>query len=1132
MCTPFKKRWCRKIILSMKQLCIFMLVFNFGLNAAVHSQNQRVTVDLRNAGIEELITVIKSQCDMGFLYDYNKIKTVNNITVKMQNALLSEVLVNALKGTGFVAEIENKMIIIKEAPKDEKKEAKTITGKVTDQKKEALPGVTVLIKGTTVGVVTDTAGMYKITLPEQKDIILVFSFIGMVSKEVKLTNQKEINVVLEEDVENLEEVVVTGYNNIRSTSFTGNSVTVKRDDLLKVSKTNVIKAIQVFDPSFRIKENNRWGSDPNAIPEVYIRGESGITGTKQLDRDPLDKSNLKDNPNLPTFIMDGFEISVTKLYDYDPNRIESITILKDAAATAMYGSRAANGVVIITTVTPKAGQMNVSYNLVGDITMPDLSDYDLLNAAEKLEVERLAGYYVYDPESTYQRNEFELEQEYNEKLANIRKGVDTYWLGKPLHTVFNHKHSLYIDGGNENFRFGLDLQYTGQDGVMKGSARNVMGAGLFVQYIYKTLSIKNNISFMSTKSKESPYGLFSAFAKQLPYNEYKDENGNYLEALKDWGGGSFTHNLVNPLYEPSLNNFDKSSTEEWTNNLAINWNIYPSLLLKGQISIARAYGNTKKFIDPLSKNNTNKLSLTNLKSGELHLSSNDQFTYNMYFSLSYNGSVGNHMINALAGFELRESESNNESSSYYGFPSGELSSPEYAEDQPNKTNHGESTSRSIGMNGSVNYSYKDIYLLDASIRVDGSSAFGKDKRFAPFWSAGVGINLHKFDFFESVGFINQLKLRASFGQTGKVNFPAYAARTSYQVFTDEWYKTGYGATLKALGNKNLTWETTNTLDIGGEISLFNDFIYFKGSYYDKKTIDLVTDVTVPSSTGFTSYRDNIGEISNRGYELDFRIHAIKNRDMNLVVNANLSHNVNKILKISESLKAYNRRVLEKFEKASNYDNEVSMPFLQYQEGGSLNSIWGIRSMGINPADGKEVYIKKNGQLTNSWIASDQVVLGNEDPKAKGAIGINFVYKQFSLFTSFMYEFGGDRYNQTLVDKVENVNVYTSNVDRRVLTSRWKQPGDKAKFKALTADRGSVQVTRPTSRFVQRYNALSWSSIELGYDFDSMLISKWGISMLRLTMGMSDIAHFSNVKQERGLDYPYARKVEFSVKMSF
>ena len=320
----------------MKQLCIFLLVFNFGLNAAVHSQNQRVTVDLRNAGIEELITVIKSQCDMGFLYDYNKIKTVNNITVKMRNALLAEVLVNALRGTGFIAEIENDMIIIKEAPKDEKKEAKTIMGKVTDHKKEALPGVTVLIKGTSVGVVTDTAGVYKITLPDQKDITLVFSFIGMISKEVKVTNQKEINVMMEEDVEALDEVVVTGYNNIRKSSFTGNATAVTRSELMKTNNKNIISALQVFDPSFRIRENSMWGSDPNALPEFNIRGESSIGMKKGLDVEQMKQeqhTDLKDNPNLPIFIMDGFEVDVQKVYDMDMNRVEGITILKDAAAT-------------------------------------------------------------------------------------------------------------------------------------------------------------------------------------------------------------------------------------------------------------------------------------------------------------------------------------------------------------------------------------------------------------------------------------------------------------------------------------------------------------------------------------------------------------------------------------------------------------------------------------------------------------------------------------------------------------------------------------------------------------------------------------------------------------------------------
>ena len=756
LCTPFQKRWCRKILLLMKHLCIFLFVFNFGLNAAVHSQNQRVSIELKNASIEDLIVAIKSQCDMGFLYDYDKTKSVKNITVNMQNVLLSEVLSKALLGTGFVAEIENNMIIIKEAPLNQQKEARTVKGRVTDNKKAPLPGVTVLIKGTSIGVVTDTAGMYKVTLPDQKDNTLLISFIGMVSKEVKVGNQKEINVVLEEDVENLEEVVVTGFSNIRSSSFTGNSVTVKKDDLLKVSKTNVIKAIQAFDPSFRIKENNRWGSDPNAIPEVYIRGESGIASTKQLDRDPLSKSNLVDNPNLPTFIMDGFEISVTKLYDYDPNRIESITILKDAAATALYGSRAANGVVIITTVTPKAGKMNVSYNFVADLTMPDLSDYDLLNAKEKLEVERLAGCYDYDPNSNYKRDIFALEKEYNEKLAAVKKGVDTYWLSKPLHTVLNHKHSLYLDGGSDNFRFGFDLQYTNQDGVMKGSIRDRVGAGIFVQYTYKSLSIRNDISFLITKSKESPYGDFSKFAKQLPYDEYKDENGNYLEYLRDWS--SFSSKNENPLYEPNLNSFDKSSGEELVNNFSINWKIFPSLLLKGQISLTRGHDESKRFVDPLSKKNSNSLSLTNLLSGELSLSKGENFTYDMNMTHSYNGVIGDHMINALAGISIKQTDTKSESSNYQGFPSGELSSPEYAKEQVDKTSHSEASNRLVGVLATINYSYKDIYLLDASVRVDGSSAFGADKRYAPFWSAGVGINLHKFNFIQNLGFVNQLKI--------------------------------------------------------------------------------------------------------------------------------------------------------------------------------------------------------------------------------------------------------------------------------------------------------------------------------------------------------------------------------------
>lgn len=291
---------------------------------------------------------------------------------------------------------------------------------------------------------------------------------------------------------------------VRKTSFTGNSVTVTKDELMSVSKSNVIKALQTFDPSFRIQTNNDWGSDPNALPEMYVRGRSGISGVKELDRDPLTKSALKDNPNLPTFIMDGFQISVEQLYDMDPNRIESITILKDAAATALYGSRAANGVVVITTVAPQMGKLNVSYNFTGDVTVPDLSDYNLMNAREKLETEVAAGVF----EDLAKDNPLGAEQQYYAKLASITRGVDTYWLSKPLQTSFNHKHSLSIDGGSDNFRFGIQLSYNNEDGVMKESFRNRVGAGVYLDYRIGSFQLKNMVTYTNTRSQESPYGAF------------------------------------------------------------------------------------------------------------------------------------------------------------------------------------------------------------------------------------------------------------------------------------------------------------------------------------------------------------------------------------------------------------------------------------------------------------------------------------------------------------------------------------------------------------------------------------------------------------------------------------------------
>ena len=1139
-----KKKWnlhfevplCVKKIRGKLRMCLVLMFFmSFSFWASAGDQVRKMSVSLTNVTIDEIIRSVRKDTDLRFLYQVEEVNKFGRRDFEARGVSLNEFLDKLLKGTNLAYTIENKVIIIR--PKDEKKAQavqKTIpvSGKVLDNKGLPLPGATIIIRGTKFGIITDENGKFSFDVSINGSLTLVISFIGMQTKTVVLEegkNTQGLVVRMDPDVTEMEEVVVTGYGNISKNSFTGNSVTVSKEDLMKVSKTNVISALQAFDPSFRIQTNNDWGSDPNALPEMYIRGQSGIGGVKELDKNSLSKSALKDNPNLPTFIMDGFQISIQKLYDMDPSRIESITILKDAAATALYGSRAANGVVVITTVTPKPGKLNVSYNMTGEVSVPDLRDYNMMNAREKLEAEVAAG--------TFQDEDFheavDLEIQYLEKLRNIKRGVDTYWLGLPLKTAFSHKHSLYVDGGSDKLRFGVQLTLHNDNGVMKKSYRDRMEAGLYIDYRIGALQVRNQVTYNITKSQETPYGSFSTYTSALPYDVYKDENGKYLEKLQQYG---HENEKPNPLYESTLHNFDRSRYEELTNNLSANWYVNDHLQVKGQFSVIRKMRFSSRFLDPLSRQNSKPLSNYNAVSGELTETTENNFDWDMNAFLAYNRSLHKHNINLNVGINARSTSFDDLTCTYLGFPSGSLSSPNYAEKISDKPATSDNKTRLVGVLATLNYSYDNIYLFDASCRMDGSSEFGADKRFAPFWSFGAGINIHNYGFLKNNDVLEQLKIRGSYGQTGKVNFPPYVARTTYTIFTDEWYKTGFGGTLKALGNKKLTWETTNSLDVGVEMSFLKRSIYLKASYYDKKTVGLVNSVTIPGSTGFTTYMDNVGEVRNRGIELDLRSELVRRGDWFVAVFANMGHNENKILKVAESLKAYNDRVNNHFETANKLDGSNTKPFTQYVEGGSLSSIFGVRSLGIDPATGNEIFLNQDGKLTNSWVASDQVVLGNKEPKMQGTFGLNATYRNFSLYMTFMYEYGGQLYNQTLVDKVENVDIYSSNADKRVLTDRWKKPGDIAKYRAINGGRKnkSVTTTRPTSRFVEDNNILTLNSATLGYDFDDnhKWVKRSGLSLVRLEVGMNDIFRWSTIEAERGLNYPYARKVNFSVKISF
>ena len=568
-------------------LCFLVAVCCTFSTWALPSQDKTVTLNLHNVSIETVLDAVKKQTGVNMLYNSQMFKGVPPVSINAKNEKWEVALKLILNPQGFDYVVKDGIVVVRKLQTE--KRDNRIHGTVVDSNKEPIPGASVIVKGTRTGTSTNIEGEFTLDVKSDK-VTLEISFIGMKKQtlQVDATRRKSLEITLVDDVKTLEDVVVTGYSNVRKTSFTGSSTQITGDDLRKVSQTNVIDAMQSFDPSFRLMTNTQFGSDPNALPEMYIRGRSGV-GVRDLDKDQLSKSNLENNPNLPTFIMDGFEVSIEKVYDLDPTRIESMTILKDAAATAIYGSRAANGVVVITTVAPKPGEVRVSYNFTGTLEMPDLRDYNLANASEKLEIERLAG--LFDVSAG--DNMGNIINSYSKKYAQIRKGVDTNWLVLPLRNSFDHKHSVYVEGGTQNLRYGVDASYNGTKGVMKGSSRDRYSVGFSLDYRMKSLQVKNTVSFTHTKSTESPYGSFSDYTSMQPYDT-PYEDGILVEQLA-FSKTDRNSAANNPLYEATLANYDWNAYDEITNNLSLNWYLTDHWTVRGQFSVTRKYANSEIY---------------------------------------------------------------------------------------------------------------------------------------------------------------------------------------------------------------------------------------------------------------------------------------------------------------------------------------------------------------------------------------------------------------------------------------------------------------------------------------------------------------------------------------------------------
>ena len=1112
----YRKRYV-KFFRIMRLCFLFVFLGMLSATAKTIAQEQVISLNLKNVTYLELFNELHRQTGVRFLYSSDQLENLSRIDVVADRKKMREVLEDALKETSLTCVFEEDMVMLRERQQQQVSEL-VVKGLVTDTKKQPLPGVTVMIKGTSLGTVTDAEGHYVLTIPQRDELVLVFSFVGMNSREVTYKGEKELNVELEEKIAEMDEVVVTGIFQKSQASFTGSATTVTAKELQQFGNRNLLQSLHNIDPSINIIENNAFGSNPNRLPEVQIRGNSSIPNVDEL------KDQTRVDLNTPLIVLDGFETTLQKLIDINENEVETLTILKDASATAIYGSRGANGVIVITTKKPAMGQLRVSYKGDVNIEIPDLTGYDLLEAREKLELEKRVGLYS-KPSNPDQ--DWRLQRYYSYLLDEVNSGVNTYWLSKPLQTSVGQRHALKVEGGDKSFRYSASLQWNDIRGVMKESYRKTFNGAIQLSYYWKNLKFSNNLMISAGKRQESPYGDFSEYAKMNPYWRTHDENGKILKRLGNSGESDYAFRWsrlpVNPLYNATLNTYDRGNNTDITNNFMLEWKVLETLDLRGRFGITKNTDETRVF-KPADHTDFADYSEDDMfRKGTYAYGISNSFSYEGSLNLAYHQSFGKHLLVAGVDVNLREGRSRSSSFKAEGFTNENFDdiSSALQYEKNGKPSGAESTVRSVGFTGNVNYTYDNRYFADLSGRMDGSSQFGSNKRFAPFWAVGIGWNMHNESFLKEVSWVNMLKLRFSVGTSGSQHFNAYQAIQTYRYFLDDKYYAWNGSSLIAMGNPDLKWQQKRDYNIGLDVKLWDNRITIGGDFYIAKTNDLISTLTLPAANGFTTYIENIGSLKNTGYELRLSAYVLRKDQMSWSVSLAGIHNKNKVVEVSQALLDAQNAI---------ESEDLVNPNVQFRPGYSSNTIWTVRSAGIDPGTGKEVFISRDGNRTYNWSASDIVATGVSDPKLEGNISSMFRYKGLSLNVSFGYRFGGQIYNSTLANKVEvSKTAIGWNVDARVFHDRWKNIGDQASFKGLD----DFTPTNKTSRFVQDETTFRCQNMTLQYELKSQALNKLlGIDYCLFSASTSDLFYISTVKRERGTSYPFSRQFSLGVNVVF
>ncbi|WP_279193598.1 TonB-dependent receptor [Butyricimonas paravirosa] len=1132
-------------------LCLFILC----LSLPLHAQNEegKININVKDASVKEVLEVLKK-------YNYRLVYSTavidackKKITLDMKKATPSQVLDEIFKETNLVYKIEGNLITIKEVKKDESLVAQ---GVVKDENGEPIPGVSVLIKGTVTGTATDNKGNFQLKVA--KNSALIFSFLGMETKTVFIESEKPIQVVMKEKTNEMEEVVITGYQKINKRESTSSIVTMKAEDIIEPIGNRLDQMLQGKIPGMAVLQQS---STVGASPKIRIRGSSSIIGNREPvwvldgiileDPVPLDVTELNS--------MDNVNLIGNAISGLNPEDIERIDVLKDASATAIYGVKAANGVIVITTKRGKLGEPVLRYTTsMSLIARPTTDMMRLMNSKERVEVseeivnrglQTVSGvpvgtigyegliYQLWHNEIT--RSEFD---------AGVKelKEMNTDWYKLLFRNSFSHSHTLSLSGATDKVGYYFSFGFSDQQGasLKESSNRFNFMSNLDARLFHDKLNVSLSLSASTTNGSRPYIDLYKyAFETSRSIPAYNEDGTLAYYAMKEgeYGSDYLMYNVINELNE--------TGSKNRTNSLNVSMNLSSKLTDWLSWDAVVGYNTSAYKQNNWATDKSYKVSalrrtaygyepqgddLKDFKShsslpfgGILDEDYTNNTSYTVRTSLSFNKLWNDHSVSASAGLEVRGSKYDGTNSESYGYlhdrgkkfigidPVDYTGYANYS--KSNVPTVMDNTTNNMSYYATFAYGFRGRYVLSANVRGDASNKLGQDKsaRFLPIWSFSGRWNVADESFMQNVNWVNDLSFRASYGLQGNVT-DAHNPNMIISLGSLDTKSMQYIATLSSLPNPGLKWEKTTSINLGLDFSLFKGAISATVEYYTKKGKDQLISASVPSTNGATSVMLNAGTMSNKGWELSIMATPVKTKDFAWSVSFNTSKNYNKVTN-------------SEYESVETYNNYINGSLIR--NGKSINSFYSYRYTGLDESglptfagvratddEGNVIISSREEALAAAFVYS-----GKREPDFTGGLSMNFKWKSISLNTLFAMSLGAKvRLNDLYQESGGRIPYPESNMSSEFV-NRWKEPGDEkyTDIPVLTDVSPSINsyayleggTNVIASNIWQMYNKsdlrvvdgsfLRCKSISLTYSLPKSFLSKCYIKSASIGLGVSN-----------------------------